>query len=295
MNRIIFIAVFYVFLMSFLFPLEAKATVNPAQYDSLPLPINEKKVTALANDSLMKMMEQSYFIKQKVDQFGQAATKPFVNRTWDFYFLLSLVLFLGIIRLFDSTYIQELWLSFFNAGQGNKYRREKLERAFYTNLLMNIFFTISLATYFYYIFQNFSSLQFFNKPQVIYLLLLICGISLIYITKYLVIRFSGWALNMQNVTDNYLFNVFLVNKILAIALLPFTIFLAFPNPFWASYLLLASVILIASSFIVRYIQSWKVSSASFKLSKFHFFTYLCASEILPLAVLIKLVWTKISI
>jgi hypothetical protein len=98
---------------------------------------------------------------------------------------------------------------------------------------------------------------------------------------------------MQNVTDNYLFNVFLVNKILAIALLPFTIFLAFPNPIWASYLLMTSVILIAASFIVRYIQSWKVSSASFKLSKFHFFTYLCASEILPLAVLIKFFWTKI--
>lgn len=273
--------------------IDTNATINTRLYDSLPIPINEHWVKMSVNDSLQSWIQQSFFFKKDFDTENLSPARIFDNRTWDFYFLLGLVFFLGIIRFFDPNYINELLQANFNAGLGSRYKKEKIERAFYPNLFMNIFFTISLAAYFFYILQNFTTVKLAKNNSLMLMVILVSGIALIYLVKYFAIRFSGWALNMQGITDNYLFNVFLVNKMLAIIILPITIFLAFPNPIWSSYLLMVSLILIAASFIVRYIQSWKVSSASFKLSKFHFFTYLCASEILPLAVLIKFVWTKI--
>ena len=40
--------------------------------------------------------------------------------------------------------------------------------------------------------------------------------------------------------------------------------------------------------INRYTRSWQIFGSFFQYSKFHFFTYLCASEVLPLAVLMKI-------
>jgi hypothetical protein len=64
--------------------------------------------------------------------------------------------------------------------------------------------------------------------------------------------------------------------------------MAFGSAALAGPAVVVSVIVIALLFINRYIRSWQVFGSFFQYSKFHFFTYLCASEILPLAVLMKL-------
>ena len=71
-------------------------------------------------------------------------------------------------------------------------------------------------------------------------------------------------------------------------LLPFVLLIAFAAPVYAGPALIVSAVLIALLFVSRYIRSWQVFGSFFQFSKFHFFTYLCASEILPLAVLMKL-------
>ena len=71
-------------------------------------------------------------------------------------------------------------------------------------------------------------------------------------------------------------------------LLPFVLLIAFAAPVYAGPALVVSGVLIALLFVSRYIRSWQVFGSFFQFSKFHFFTYLCASEILPLAVLMKL-------
>jgi hypothetical protein len=75
---------------------------------------------------------------------------------------------------------------------------------------------------------------------------------------------------------------------MALALLPFVLLIAFASPAYASPAIIVSGILVALLFVSRYIRSWQVFGSFFQFSKFHFFTYLCASEILPLAVLMKL-------
>lgn len=70
--------------------------------------------------------------------------------------------------------------------------------------------------------------------------------------------------------------------------MPFIVLLAFGNGAWMNSLIIFSFILIALLWLNRYIRSWQIFGSFFQYSKFHFFTYLCASELLPLAVLMKL-------
>lgn len=211
-----------------------------------------------------------------------------VSQTADFYLLLFLCLMLGIIRFVDPRYFYNLWLAFTNPTLSARQLKDQLQGAGLPNFLMNIFFTISLGAYIYYVVNYFTPHRSNVLPPSLLLLMLIAGTGLIYLSKYLAVRFSGWAFRMEGLTEHYLFNVFLINKILGIILIPFVIVLAFADQGVVQQMVMISFIVAGILILNRYIRSWQVFGAFFQYSKFHFFMYLCASEILPLAVLMKL-------
>jgi hypothetical protein len=153
---------------------------------------------------------------------------------------------------------------------------------------MNVFFTLSAGFYLAYIASAYLRPGLFSAHPVWLLLISTAGFSVIYLAKYLLLRFSGWAFRVEGITEQYLYNVFLINKVMAIVLLPFSLILAFASPALAGPATIVSVLLVALLLANRYLRSWQVIGAFFEHSKFQFFAYLCASEILPLAVLIKL-------
>lgn len=214
-------------------------------------------------------------------------THNFVDKTNDFYLLLFLCIMLGLIRFSDRRYFQNLWRAFWSATLSTRQLKDQLLGAPLSNLLMNIFFTISAGAYVYYVTMVLSPQKTALLPASMLILLLIGGLMIIYVGKYFMIRFSGWALRLEGVTNQYIFNVFLVNKIISIILLPFIMLLAFGNPIMAQPVIVVSFIAIGILLINRYTRSWQVFGSFFQYSKFHFFTYLCASELLPLALLMK--------
>lgn len=210
------------------------------------------------------------------------------TKTLDFYLILAIVLFLGVIRLTDPKYFSDLWLSFRNPQRNSRVSRDKLHQPSFPNFLMNIFFTFVAGFYLYYVAGFYIRPSAVGGKPALLLPAMTVGMMLIYLTKYLVVRFSGWAFKVEGITENYLFNVFLINKVIALALLPFVILLAFGAPQWIEPSIIISVILLMFLLSNRYIRSWPVFGSFFQYSKFQFFTYLCASELLPLAILIKL-------
>jgi len=213
---------------------------------------------------------------------------PQNDRTTDFYLLLALCIMLGLIRTSDPRYFNNLFKAFRNITLSNRQLKEQLQGTPLPNLLMNIFFTIVGGAYIYYIVRYFTPQRREILPPSLLIIMLIAGMMVIYLTKYAAVRFSGWAFRVESITDHYLFNIFLINKIISILLLPFIILLAFAGPVWTEPIAIVSFILTGVLLINRYTRSWQVFGSFFQYSKFHFFMYLCASELLPLAVLMKL-------
>jgi len=211
-----------------------------------------------------------------------------VSQTADFYLLLFLCLMLGLIRFMDTRYFLNLWRAFWNPTLSNRQLKEQLQGAGLPNLLMNVFFTFAGGAYIYYVVRFFTPHHSGVIPPSLLIIMLIAGTGFIYLAKYAAVRFSGWAFRVEGITEHYLFNVFLINKVLSIALIPFIIVLAFANHDWAQQMVVISFITVGILLLNRYIRSWQVFGSFFQYSKFHFFMYLCASELLPLAVLMKL-------
>lgn len=213
---------------------------------------------------------------------------PFTSETSDFYLLLSLCLMLGVIRFVDERYFYNLWIAFWNPTLSSRQLKEQLLSAGLPNFLMNIFFIIAEGAYIYYVVKLFTPHHSGVIPSSVLLIMLITGTGIIYAAKYAAVRFSGWAFRLEGVTEQYLFNVFLINKILGMVLIPFIIVLAFADRDIAQQIVIISFVIGGALLLNRYVRSWQVFGSFFQYSKFHFFMYLCASEILPLAVLMKL-------
>ncbi len=265
----------------------AQAKVLPAKYGLTSFPDSATLEHKLTERASAMVMNHSMMTAQKVisDIELPHAMK---SQTADFYLLLFLCLLLGFIRFMDTRYFLNLWRAFWNPTLSNRQLKEQLQGSGLPNLLMNIFFTFSGGAYIYYIVRFFTPYHTGVIPPSLLIIMLIAGTALVYLAKYAAVRFSGWAFRVEGITEHYLFNVFLINKVMGITLIPFIIVLAFADHQWAQQVVIISFAVAGVLVINRYIRSWQVFGSFFQYSKFHFFMYLCASELLPLAVLMKL-------
>jgi hypothetical protein len=93
--------------------------------------------------------------------------------------------------------------------------------------------------------------------------------------------------NIRSAADTYIFIVFLVNKMLGIYLLPALLLMAFAKPPFLTILITLTYFFIVVLFIYRFIIAYRPVRNEIKLSRFHFFIYLCAFEIAPLLLIYK--------
>jgi hypothetical protein len=217
--------------------------------------------------------------------------KPHVaeNNTLDFYLLLCLCAILGAIKTVHPKYFNDVWRAFINPTLGSRQLKDIIQSATFPNLLMNLYSSAILGIYVYYLISISIDWRFVGVPSGLIVSLLILGSVLMYIVKFSFIQFTGWAFNIRSTTEQYNFNIFLVNKILGIVLTPFVICFAFLNDKWNTPLCIISILLLVILILNRYLRSWNIFAQFFMNSRFHFFMYLCAFEILPLVVLLKLV------
>jgi hypothetical protein len=277
---------FFVLLM-LLLSVPAVAKVSTAKY-GITIPYDSatlKKMAVRKTDSIIKAHPQ---MALKYGVSGIMKHRSYTNRTSDFYVLVCLCIMLGLIRYSDPRYFNGLLHAFWNPTRSNRQIKDQLQATRLSNMLMNVFFTMAAGAYVYYVIYFYEVQRSGVTPSIAILGLLIGGMMFIYLGKYAVIRFSGWAFRLEGITDFYLFNVFLINKVMAIAMIPFIALFAFADPQYTQPLMILSFALIGVLLINRYTRSWQVFGSFFQYSKFHFFMYLCASELLPLAVLMKL-------
>jgi Domain of unknown function (DUF4271) len=204
-----------------------------------------------------------------------------------FYSLCFVVLILGLFKTFYSSYFNNLFRVFFNTSIRQTQLTDQLLQAKLPSFILNIFFAVSVGFYIWLLFKR------YQPPRLIgnQLLLPFCiaGIGALYFIKYCILKFMGWMSGMQQAADNYIFVIFLVNKITGIILIPFIILLAFSTALWTNTIVIFSLLLIGLFFISRYIKTYGVLEYRFPLEPLHFIIYVIAVEILPLLIVYKVV------
>lgn len=213
--------------------------------------------------------------------------REFAGKEFLFYTLCGLVLILGIFKVVYTGYFNNLFRVFFNTSIRQNQLTDQLLQAKLPSFILNIFFALSAGFYIWVLFKN------YHPPRLIsdQLLLPFCilGMGMLYFVKYCILKFIGWMSGMQQAAGDYIFVIFLVNKIAGIVLLPLIILIAFSLPSLVNYVTTFSLLMLGLFFLSRYVKTYGVLEYKFPLEPLHLIIYITAVEIIPLLILYKLV------
>ena len=211
--------------------------------------------------------------------------KEFKGKELLFYALLALLLFFAFIRLSFPKYISDLFRVAFRTTLKQRQIGEQLVQTPLPSLLLNFFFLLAASMYISFVLGHYELSDNFS----FWLLCLYCflGLAIIYVIKFLSLKFFGWLFNITTTTDGYIFIVFMINKIIGIYLLPFLIMLAFASDDLYQVAFAFSYIGVLALLAYRFILSYGLARSQIRVNPFHFFLYLCAFEIVPLLLIYK--------
>lgn len=237
-------------------------------------------------DKLLQLLTDNEYLNWKgkpVAMINQA--REYYPRDRLFYLLLSITAILGFLRFFYIRYFNNLFRVFFNASLRQNQLTDQLLQAKLPSLFFNIVFIFAGGLYVYLLLVYYNWLT----PQNFWLAVLYCSISLgaIYFIKFLSLKFTGWVTGYQEVTNTYVFIIFLINKILGILLIPFAVIIAFAAPAFTTVAVIISLLLISLMFLLRFFRSFGLLQHQLKISRFHFLMYVVGIEIIPLLLIYK--------
>lgn len=112
-------------------------------------------------------------------------------------------------------------------------------------------------------------------------------VVILYGIKLMTIRLTAFIFRHELALQEYTRNIVIVNIMLGILLIPVVVGVAYINIEFRAIFLGSAFILVAIFFLLRLFKGLIIGLSS-KVSRSYLFLYLCALEILPLVVLIKL-------
>jgi len=241
------------------------------------------KVYGQAVDAYMSE-NKSFNISARPVEMGKDLRKR-SNTDWLFYLFILCFTYLGIIRLSFSRYLEDLFSVFFNVVLRQKHLRDQLAQKSIPSLLLNIFFVVSGGLFLSLITRG---LPFAGEHQPwLISLLFVLLLTLIYLSKYLIVLFTGWITGKGDLAGNYIFIVFMINKMLGILLLPMSVLLAFTDSRNRQLIITLSLILLSVLMMIRLVRAYNFMHKELRINILHFLVFVFSFEVLPILLLDK--------
>lgn len=254
------------------------------QKDSLQTPV--VTITNRYENALQTILKQNTFLNSEGTPVTMAV-KIKKTRSTDtvFYLLAALVFLMGLIKVFFARYFTNLFKVFFNTSFRQSQLADQLLQAKLPSLFLNAFFIISGGVYIYFLLLQYKFITDVHQWTILASCITVLG--LVYLAKFSTLKFTGWVTGYREVTDAYVFIIFLICKIIGVLLVPFIILMAFTDAAIANGSALASLLIIVLLLLLRFLRSYGLLQNQLKVSRFHFFLYIAGVEILPLLLIYK--------
>jgi len=210
----------------------------------------------------------------------QAESKDFV-----FYFILSLFLFLGILNAVFKNYFNTMIRVFFKTSLRQSQLTDQLMQAKLPSLCLNIF-SVLVTGFYIFTLLNYKKIIGVNQLEV--LIFSCLAVFVIYVGKYFIIQIAGWITGFKHEAVSYTFLIFLVNKLLAITLLPATCIIIFSSSNIGLFTYKISLLAIGIFYLLRCFRSYGIFENKLSLGKFHFLLYILAVEFIPVLLVLKI-------
>lgn len=211
------------------------------------------------------------------------------NPDWLFLILIIVLGVLTYLRVFYRKNFFQIIAAVFNNNLTNQIVRDEnllMQRA---SVMLNVTFSIIAASYIYLVSVHYGWQMDGMGTGFIRFVFLALIVSAAFTVKFLVLRFCAFLFNLGREMSTYIFNIFIINNLLGIALVPFVALILFGNSFNSTVLIIVAVSVIGIAWLYRIGRGILIAARYPDFSPVYLFLYLCALEFAPLLVLVKLV------
>jgi hypothetical protein len=204
---------------------------------------------------------------------------------WIFYLFCGVLLLLSFLRLSFNKFFTDLFKVFFNTSMRQKQIREQLSQSPLPSLLLNIFFFITGGIFLYFLMGHYG--YDMDYPKAINVLICIGGLSGLYFGKFVFLSVAGWMFDKKSASESYMFNVFIVNKMAGLFLLPMDILMAYSDQSGRQVVITLTLIGLVILGIIRMVRGFQSVSNNLKINPLHFIMYVAAFEVIPVLLIYK--------
>lgn len=190
-----------------------------------------------------------------------------------------------LIRVSEPRKILKVFTSVFSLQESKQLFREEFKLTKRLSILLGIGFILVVAfliqftnQYFGLILHDYSHLQ-----QYIFFVMVV---SLVYLVKFFANYILAYISSNNELSREYIFNVFVFAQTIGIVIFPLIICLQFTK-YPTEWFLYPALIICAGFYGLRIFRGFIISTAEQSIGIIYIFLYLCALEILPMLVLIK--------
>ena len=215
----------------------------------------------------------------------------FNRRTPDWFTIVLLMVVVGFtaIRTFYFKIFRQLVSAFFNNNVTNQIVRDENILVQRAASLMSVLFYFILALFMYQVSVHYHWDFPYLGTGFSRFFFLILAVAFAYSIKLLTLKSAGGLFGVDRAVATYIFNIFLINNMLGLMLLPVVIAVAYVvSPSVSGDVILTGILMVALFFLYRIIRGslvWRTLPGG---SVFYFILYLCTLEIAPLLIIFRM-------
>jgi hypothetical protein len=208
---------------------------------------------------------------------------------WLFFILLLIIALLTWLKVFYRKNVLQIFEAFFSNVVANQIVGDENILVQRASVLLTITFNLAAALLLYLLSEIYDwpvpyAGSGFSK-FIIFALVISCAYTL----KFIILKLAGFLFRIEKAIATYIFNIFIINNVLGILLILLVIGIAYLPTATTSYLIPAAAMFVCFAYLYRFLRGPVIGFSYNSYSNLYLFLYLCALEIAPLLIIIKLI------
>jgi hypothetical protein len=237
------------------------------------------------NLEVFKVSEVNQMVNVASGSMELMETLQVQQPTWYFVYLLLLIGLFAWIRLYYGNRVTQTLQASTNFQVAIRMFNDNGLLKNQLDVILSFFYLLCMAFLLYYLELKVDHRPFDLQGGLLYLInfAMLTGI---FLSRVLLVNLAGILFRRQKITREYLYNIFIYNKLSGIVVLPLLFFLVYTTGtleeliFWITIFVLGAIVImrIARGIVFSYRK---------EVLLFYLFLYLCALEIAPLVLLYR--------
>jgi hypothetical protein len=215
------------------------------------------------------------------------------NLEWIFYSFLFLFLFTAVLAKYSNGLLRKLWKIYINDGFMHRQSKDQMSQQPVISIALNVLFIFSAGLFVF--FGLGWDHEFSGNMRWFILVASFVAIGFVYLFKHILFTILGWAFGQEQAFDDYLFVVFLNNKLWGLVFLFSSFIMAFSDTSTSNITFRLTLFLAALMLLYRLIRGYQVFSKQSKIGLFTLLIAFIALELIPSAVFVKFLSTTIEL